>query len=146
VKYPVTFLLDTSTFSYIATGRSAKARRMYEEVDPADTVAISTITEAEIYYGLAKKPEATRWRMGVEALLATVTILPWDSSAAREYGTMRAAMMAKGKALSAMDLLIAAHAACVGAVLVTGDQAFQHAEGLYTSVNWADDVVVRPMA
>jgi predicted nucleic acid-binding protein len=39
-----------------------------------------------------------------------------------------------------MDLLIAAHAASVGAVLVTGDQAFQQAEGPRKSVNWADDV------
>lgn len=62
MKYPLTYLLDTNTFSHIATGRSPKARRMFEAVDPADTVAISTITEAEIYYGLAKKPEATRWR------------------------------------------------------------------------------------
>jgi tRNA(fMet)-specific endonuclease VapC len=140
VKYPLTYLLDTSTFSHIATGRSPKARRMFEAVDPADTVAISTITEAEIYYGLAKKPEATRWREGVEALLGSMTVLPWDSHAARSYGTMRATMTAKGKTLSAMDLLIAAHAASVGAVLVTGDQAFQQAEDLHPSVNWTDDV------
>lgn len=69
-----------------------------------------------------------------------MTILPWDSQAARSYGTMRAAMTAKGKTLSAMDLLIAAHAASVGAVLVTGDQAFQQSEDLQPSVNWTDDV------
>jgi tRNA(fMet)-specific endonuclease VapC len=140
VKYPLTYMLDTNTFSHIATGRSPKARQTFEAVDPADTVAISTITEAEVYYGLAKKPGATRWRLGVEALLASMTILPWDSKAAQDYGTMRAAMTAKGKTLSAMDMLIAAHATSVGAVLVTGDNAFQRVHGLHASINWADDV------
>jgi len=113
---------------------------MLTKVEAGDTVAISAITEAEVYYGLAKKPEVTRWRQGVEALLGTIKVLPWDLGAARKYGTMRAAMAAKGNSVSVMDLLIAAHAASIMAVLVTGDQAFHHTEGLFGAVDWTDDV------
>jgi predicted nucleic acid-binding protein len=48
-KSPVTFMIDTNTFSCIATGRSPKARRTFEKVEAGDTVAISVITEAEVY-------------------------------------------------------------------------------------------------
>jgi tRNA(fMet)-specific endonuclease VapC len=138
VKYPVTFMLDTNTFSYIASGRSPKARQQFKAVHGSDIVVISAITEAELHYGLAKNSGATRVRQAVEELMGIVTILPWDSIAAREYGTMRSAMTKQGKTLAAMDLLIAAHATSIGGVLVTGDQALRNAGGI--TVNWADDV------
>jgi tRNA(fMet)-specific endonuclease VapC len=82
------YLLDTNTVGYIVGGRSQAARRaMVEGMDHA-RVTISTITEAEILYGLAKRPEATRLRAAVEALLESVEILAWDSAAAAAYGAL----------------------------------------------------------
>jgi predicted nucleic acid-binding protein len=46
-----------------------------------------------------------------------------------------------------MDLLIAAHAAATGAVLVTNDHTLQECSKLIDvrqTVNWADDVAVKP--
>jgi tRNA(fMet)-specific endonuclease VapC len=140
VKLSVTYLIDTNTVAYIVDGRSKAARSKLEDVDSSDTVAISAITEAEIRYGLAKKPGAARWRTSVEGFLANVTILPWDSEAAQAYGTLRAALVAQGKMLSAMDMLIAAHASSLQAVLVTNDKAFGYAAGLFATVAWADDL------
>jgi len=134
------YLLDTNTVAYVLNGRSKAARRRLKGVGVDDRVAISAITEAEIRYGLEKKPEAARWKQAVEDFLAAVEILPWDSDAARAYGAMRAAMSAHGKTLSAMDLLIAAHAAAVDATLVTSDKAFRFAKGVRECVNWATDV------
>ena len=133
-----TFLLDTNTVAYILNGRSKTGRRHLAEIGENDRVAISAITEAEICYGLARKPEATRWRDAVEEFLAAVEILPWDSAAARSYGEIRAAMQSQGKALSAMDLLIAAHANATGATLVTSDKAFRSAK--VKCVDWATDL------
>lgn len=132
------YLLDTNTVAYIMNGRSKAARRRLAAVD--GRVAISVITEAEIRYGLCNKPEAVRWKQAVEEFLSAVEILPWDSDAAHVYGTMRSEMRAAGRALSAMDLLIAAHAAAVGATLVTNDKAFRFAPGLRECVNWASDI------
>jgi tRNA(fMet)-specific endonuclease VapC len=103
-------------------------------------IAISVITEAEMLYGLARKPEATRLRFAVESLFDTISILPWDSSAAHAYGTLRARMSTAGKALSTMDMLIAAHAMSTDAILVTSDKAFSQIEALRPTLNWATDI------
>jgi tRNA(fMet)-specific endonuclease VapC len=63
-----------------------------------------------------------------------------ESEAAQAYGTLRAALVAQGKMLSAMDMLIAAHASSLRAVLVTNDKAFGYAAGLFATVAWADDL------
>jgi tRNA(fMet)-specific endonuclease VapC len=134
------YLLDTNTVAYVLNGRSRRARRRLAGVGEDDRVTISAITEAEIRYGLAKKAGAVRLNEAVEEFLGAVEILPWDSDAARVYGLMRAAMSAAGKTLSAMDMLIAAHAASAGATLVTSDKAFRHAKGIEEIVDWATDV------
>ena len=51
-------------------------------------------------------------------------MLPWDSSIAKYYETVRADMEHQGNILVPLDLLIATHALSVGAVMVTNDQAF----------------------
>jgi tRNA(fMet)-specific endonuclease VapC len=114
------------------------ARRRLE--DNLADAAISTITEAELRFGLAKRPEAVKLRKAVESFLSVITVLSWDSEAARAYGVMRAKMMSSGKTLSALDLLIAAHATALDSVLVTSDKAFEHAEGVSALVNWATDI------
>jgi tRNA(fMet)-specific endonuclease VapC len=102
--------------------------------------AISAVTEGELRFGLAKKPEAVKLRKAVETFLSIITVLPWNSDAARAYGVMRAKMTAAGTSLGALDMMIAAHAASLDAVLVTTDKAFRHAEGLHARVNWATDL------
>jgi predicted nucleic acid-binding protein len=49
---------------------------------------------------------------------------------ADRYGLLRAEMQRIGKSLSALDMLIAAHALSLGATLVTTDAAFRHVPGL----------------
>ena len=56
--------------------------------------------------------------------------MPWDSAAAESYGALRASMESQDKPLAALDMLIGAHAASLGAVLVTNDQAFQQTNNL----------------
>ena len=53
---------------------------------PPQSVFPSAVTEAELRYGLAKLPAATRLKILVESFLSVVKILPWDSQAASEYG------------------------------------------------------------
>jgi tRNA(fMet)-specific endonuclease VapC len=51
-------------------------------------------------------------------------VLPWNSDTADRYGPARAALEFQGRPLGLLDLLIAAHALSVGAVLVTNDRTF----------------------
>jgi tRNA(fMet)-specific endonuclease VapC len=136
----VTYLLDTNTVSYIAKGRSAAARARLEQVGEEETVCISSVTEAEIRYGLAKRPAARALRAAMEALLLKLRILPWGSKEAAAYGCLREKLEAEGITLSEFDLQIAAHAIALGAVLVTNDKAFLHMKDLGATVNWASDL------
>lgn len=140
MKGTTLYLLDTNTVAYIVSGRSQAARRAMSKQIEHSVLAISAITEAEMMYGLAKKPAATRMRAAIEALLSTIRILPWDSDAARAYGTLRARMSAAKKSLSNMDMLIAAHAVATDAILVTSDKAFLQVEALRPTLNWARDI------
>jgi tRNA(fMet)-specific endonuclease VapC len=56
--------------------------------------------------------------------LKRVDVLPWDSAVAATYGPLRGGMEQQGHVLAPLDLLIAAHAFSMGAVLVTNDRAF----------------------
>lgn len=140
MKSATLYLLDTNTVADLVSGRSSAARRNMSKQIGHSVIAISTISEAEMLYGLARKPAATRLRAGLEALFSTIKILPWDSDAARAYGTLRAKMAAAGKNLSNMDMLIAAHAVAANAILVTRDKAFSQIEALRPTLNWATDL------
>jgi tRNA(fMet)-specific endonuclease VapC len=93
-------------------------------------LCISAITEGELLFGLAKRPDAKRLHVVVQEFLRRVDVLPWDSTVTPHYGTVRAELERRGKTLAPLDLLIATHALSVGAVLVTNDQAFYQMAGL----------------
>jgi tRNA(fMet)-specific endonuclease VapC len=134
------FMLDTNTISYIARNRSPAARVRLEETQDIAPVYLSAITEGEILYGLAKRPEAHQVAHFMHAALAGLKVLPWNSEAAAAYGILRARNEALGIAVGGMDMLIAAHAIAEGAVLVTNDSAIARLAGGPETVNWADDL------
>jgi tRNA(fMet)-specific endonuclease VapC len=116
------FLLDTSAVSLLMRGDSGYARKIVTV--PMSSLKISSITEGELRFGLAKRPEAKRLHLAAKEFLKRVDTLDWDGDAARCYGKLRAAIEKDGKVLGALDLLIAAHAISLKAVLVTSDKAF----------------------
>ncbi|MFT4114895.1 PIN domain-containing protein [Silvibacterium sp.] len=140
------YLLDTNTFSYIVTGVSSAARTEFQRWlgDPDAKLCLSSITEAEVRYGMAKRALGAARVRAIENLFSTVEVLPWDSRAAAVYGKARAEIEAQGLAVAAMDMLIGAHAASLGAVLVTRDAIFHRIGpvlGLSATVNWATDLL-----
>jgi tRNA(fMet)-specific endonuclease VapC len=136
---PVIYLLDTNKVGYIVTGKSRAARETMTALTHDDMGCISTISEAEIQYGLAKRPNATEFRSLMDGFLASVRILPSNRDEAYHYGLVRATLQNAGTPLGGLDM-IAAHAVAIGAVLVTNDKAFGHVEDLYATVNWATDL------
>jgi tRNA(fMet)-specific endonuclease VapC len=136
----VTYLLDTNTISYIAKGNSPAARAHLVSLRAGEALCISAITEAELRYGLAKRPQAHALRGAIENLLLKLRILPWGSNEAAAYGTLRAGLEAAGRMISELDLQIAAHAIAIGAVLVTNDKALARIKDLHGTENWATDV------
>jgi tRNA(fMet)-specific endonuclease VapC len=127
----VLYILDTNTVSYAIKGDPRPVRDRLKAV-PKAFVALSVFTQAELLYGLARKPLARQTRLKVEEFLRDNTILPWDSEAAASYGELRAAQERRGRPLSHEDLMIAAHALSLGLTLVTSDRVFSFVDGLKT--------------
>jgi tRNA(fMet)-specific endonuclease VapC len=134
------YMLDTNMVSYIAKGHSSAARSRMLNLEKDELVCLSVITEAEILYGLARRPEATALRERMEWFLAAVKVLPWGRDEAKAYGSLRAKLESADESLGNMDMQIAAHAIATGALLVTKDKAFVHALDPGAIVNWATDL------
>ena len=129
------YMLDTNTVSYLIRAHPAVARHVVAA--PMASLCISAITDGELLFGLAKRPEAKRLHLAVRELLRRVDVLPWDIAVAECYGTVRADMERRGRILAPLDLLIAAHALNTGAVLVTNDRAFGQVTDLKLE-DWTD--------
>jgi tRNA(fMet)-specific endonuclease VapC len=122
------FLLDTNMASALMKAQAHAIARL-RATAPQD-VCLSVVTEAELLYGGARRPEARTLRAAIDAFLAAIDVLPWTSATARRYAILRAELEGRGKPLGALDLMIAAHAVEHEAVLVTTDRAFGAVPGL----------------
>jgi tRNA(fMet)-specific endonuclease VapC len=129
------FMLDTNTVSYALRGSPPLVRERLRNV-PLSQVCISSITEAELLAGLALKPEATNLAASVTKFLLGVSVLPWDSSAAKSYASLYSASRNHGRSLAAIDLLVAAHARSTGLILVTSDRAFHNLRPRLRLADW----------
>jgi tRNA(fMet)-specific endonuclease VapC len=125
----VRYLLDTNTASYVIKGNFPRVRERLLKVPMAE-VGISVVTEAELRFGVARLPEATKLKIVVEEFLLRVEVLPWNSEAARHYARIRAALEKEGEPMGNLDMMIAAQAMAAEAVLVTHDRVFRRVKGL----------------
>ena len=135
------YMLDTNTVSYVIKGKSPAARAKLAGLASDESACISIVTEFDLEYGLAKRPNAANLRHALRWFLARIQVLPLGSDEARAYGQLRVQQETAGRPLESMDLLIAAHAIAVGAILVTGDKVFSYVPGLARE-NWATDLVM----
>jgi len=126
---PVRYLLDTNTASYIIKGNVPHVRDYLRRV-PISEVGVSVVTEAELRFGVARKPQASRLQLAVEEFLLRIEILPWHSDAARQYATIRGLLEDSGTPMGHLDMMIAAQALAADVTLVTHDRAFQRVKQL----------------
>src|ERR1035441_4568069 len=76
------YLLDTNIASYIIKGNFPAVRRRLVR-HPMPEIAISSVTEGELWYGVTRRPDATGLRPVVDEFLRAVTIL--DNPSAGNY-------------------------------------------------------------
>lgn len=130
------YMFDTNTVSHLLKKHPEVARRVVAV--PMASLCLSAVTEGELLFGLARRPEARKLHLAVREFLQRIDVLPWDSAIAERYGTVRADMESKGRILAPLDLLIAAHALGVSATLVTNDGAFGQVPNLSIE-DWTTD-------
>ncbi len=122
------YMLDTNTCIFVINKNNEKVRARFIAEHPFG-LAISAITEAELWYGVenSKMPEENAETL--RAFFATVDTLPFDTLAATEYGRVRVKLKRAGKPIGERDTLIAAHAKSLGLALVTNNtREFQYVE------------------
>jgi tRNA(fMet)-specific endonuclease VapC len=128
------YLLDTNAVSAALKGHAGLDRRLKDL--PAADWCISAITRAELRFGLARRPEAFRVALVVDAFLSVARTEAWDARAADAHGRVRAALAARARPIGNFDEMIAAHAIALDATLVTDNiRHFSRIAGLKVE-NW----------
>ena len=130
------YMLDTGTSSYIMKRINAQVLKKLQRVPIAD-VCISAISRCELTYGVEVSPRRRQDQAALDVYLRHVAVLDYPSDAARDYAVIRADLKKRGTMIGANDLLIAAHARCLGLTLVTNNmREFRRVQGLKVE-NWA---------
>jgi len=111
-------LFDTNICIYMIKNNPPEVRKYFQNVTPGD-VHISSITVAELQYGVEKSAAKERNTLGLEAFLLPLVILPFGPDAARAYGKIRTLLERQGTPIGGMDMLIAAQAVAHDFTLIT---------------------------
>jgi len=124
----VTWLLDTNVLIHAQRGRPEPVRRRLRAVSP-ESVVISTVTVAELWYGIARSGDPDRKRELWSRFLVPFDVLAFDRSAAEFHGGLRFAL--RHDPIGERDLLIAAIALANDLTVVTGNtREFRRVPGL----------------
>jgi tRNA(fMet)-specific endonuclease VapC len=130
------YMLDTDTCSYVMKRSNPAVLRRLAAVPVAD-VCMSVITKCELQYGVEVSPRRAHDAAALAAFLPYVAVRDLPDEAAAHYAEIRADLKKRGVPIGGNDLLIAAHARCLGLRLVTNNTAeLGRVRGLQIE-NWA---------
>jgi len=128
------YMLDTNVMSAIMHDPFGSAATRLQQTS-RDERALSIIVAAELRFGIAKRSSKVLARR-FEALIAEIPIFPFHAPADKTYAELRTKLEKQGTPVGANDMLIAAHALALDAMLVTGNaREFSRIEGLKVE-NW----------
>ena len=136
-------ILDTNVVSEAMKPRPDPAMRAWLDAQFAETLFLSSITLAELLFGIGALAAGRRkdaLTQTVDGLLALFEgrVLAFDMDAARHYAALAVAARASGKGFPTADGYIAAIAASRGFAVATRDAAPFLAAGLNVINPWAD--------
>jgi tRNA(fMet)-specific endonuclease VapC len=113
-------MLDTNICSYIIKKKPENVFNKFKSI-PVNSLCVSVITYAELYYGIEKTKSKKVNEDVLDAFLAMLKVYDWDKSAARTYAKIRNDLSIKGELIGNLDLMIAAHALSLNATVVTNN-------------------------
>lgn len=120
-------VLDTNVLSELMRSEPAAAVFAWVAAQPRATFCTTSVSKAEILYGIAALPEGRRRQTlaaAAEAMFAedfAGRVLPFDEAAAAQYAEIVAARRRGGRPIEAFDAQIAATARVAGARIATRD-------------------------
>ena len=123
-------LLDTNICIYMIKNKPPEVREHFEQFASGD-IAISSITVAELQYGVEKSAAKEKNALALEAFLLPLEIAVFDTDSALVYGKIRAVLEKQGTPIGGMDMLIAAQAIAHNFTLITHNvKEFNRVPGL----------------
>ena len=131
------YLLDTNICIYIINEKPKKVLRKFEQY-PVHEFAISSITHAELQFGVEKSKKKDINQNALDEFLLALTILPFHGkNLVVCYGEIRAFLEYKGKTIGPLDTLIAAHALSLDLTIISNNiKEFSRIRNLKCE-NWA---------
>jgi len=123
-------LLDTNICIYMIKNNPPAVRKRFEALVPG-SVFVSSITVAELQYGVEKSAAREKNALALESFLLPLKIVAFDYESAFVYGKIRADLERRGMPIGGMDMLITAQALAHNFTLVTHNlREFQRIQGL----------------
>ena len=134
---PPLYMLDTDTCIFLMRGDSPTLAAKVQAV-PLQQQIMSAVTFAELTHGVQVSAAARRKQNQavLDRLAVYLAVLDWPQDAAQHYAEIRADLKKRGAQLGAADLMVAAHARALGAIVVTDNtKDFGRVKGLPIE-NW----------
>ena len=131
----IEYLLDTNICIYIIKRKPVQVFEKFKSLS-FGSIGISSITLAELQYGIMKSSIPERNQEALEIFLTPLEIIDFDFNATVEYGKIRADLERNGTPIGPLDTLIASHAKSLNLTLVTNNEKeFERVAGLKIE-NW----------
>ncbi|MCP5101682.1 MAG: type II toxin-antitoxin system VapC family toxin [Chloroflexi bacterium] len=116
------YLLDTNICIYIIKNNPPSVRQRFQSLS-AGEVGVSSISVAELQYGVQKSQYVERNQYALSQFLLPLKITGFDEKATVSYGIIRATLEKQGQPIGSLDTLIAAHALSIDCTLVTNNES-----------------------
>ena len=134
-------VLDTNVVSEAMKPAPHQAVRAWLNDQPVETLYLSSVTLAEMLFGIAALPAGKRKQMLSQTLdglmgLFRDRVLPFDTDAARRYAALAVLAKDSGRGFPTPDGYIAAIAASRGFIVASRDTAAFEAVGVAVINPW----------
>ena len=114
------FCLDTNIWSHLMR-RPPESLSLRLRGCRVDEICLSELTRAELLHGAVRSSRPDELRQKVARMIAPYRCLPFGGIAVEHYAAIRGALEKSGTPISSNDLINAATARSVGAILVTAN-------------------------
>lgn len=126
----IRYMLDTNACIGVINGNPPGVRGRLLGIPPGE-VAISQIVRYELEFGVCNSRHQQKNRANLTHLLKYIQVLDWSDEQSLDAAEVRCALARKGQPIGHYDILIAAHARSLGAILVTHNiREFGRVDGL----------------
>ncbi len=112
------YMLDTNMCIYLMKNQPEEVAKRFARCYVGDVV-MSSITYAELTYGVAAASDSEQERINLASLVDDIQVAPFDVTAGVSYGPIRLATRDTRK--DVLDKLIAAHAISLNVIIVTNN-------------------------